>query len=80
MPEPAEFTISSERGKKNARQWPVLDFANVNNSQAIRYLIEQIIANGEESSKTNFQTSTHIQLRHLMAKSGTNYRLIAIEL
>lgn len=80
MPEPAEFTISSERGKKSARQWPVLDFVNVNNSQAIRYLIEQIIANGEESSKTNFQTSTHIQLRHLMAKSGTNYRLIAIEL
>lgn len=72
MPEPAEFTISIERGKKNARQWPVLDFANVNNSQAIRYLIEQIIANGDDSSETDFQTSTHIQLRHLVAKGGTN--------
>lgn len=60
MPEPAEFTISSERGKKNERQWPVLDFANVNNSQAIRYLIEQIIANGDDSSETDFQNfNTH---------------------
>ena len=72
MPEPAEFAISSERGKKNARQWPVLDFANVNNSQAIGYLIEQIIANGDDSSETDFQTSTHIRLRHLVAKGGTN--------
>ena len=66
---PRSLRFPAREVRKCARQWPVLDFVNVNNSQAIRYLIEQIIANGEESSETNFQTSTHIQLRHLMAKS-----------